>query len=84
MKQQRLTVLCPDISAQRETAMLSCTNVVESNVYPFAKTDRGEKLCKLTSDAIKEMKEDGTLKELSEKWFDTDITVKPEGSEDLK
>ena len=24
------------------------------------------------------------LKELSEKWFDTDITVKPEGSEDLK
>ena len=27
---------------------------------------------------------DGTLKELSEKWFDTDITVKPEGSEDLK
>lgn len=44
----------------------------------------GEKLCKLTSDAIKEMKEDGTLKELSEKWFDTDVTVKPEGSEDLK
>ncbi len=60
------------------------TNVVESNVYPFAKTDRGEKLCKLTSDAIKEMKEDGTLKELSEKWFDTDVTVKPEGSKDLK
>ena len=25
-----------------------------------------------------------SLKELSEKWFDTDITVKPEGSEDLK
>lgn len=30
------------------------------------------------------MKEDGTLKELSEKWFDTDVTVKPEGAEDLK
>ena len=27
---------------------------------------------------------DGTLKELSEKWFDTDVTVKPEGSKDLK
>ena len=27
---------------------------------------------------------DGTLKELSEKWFDTDVTVKPEGAEDLK
>ena len=64
--------------------ILGNTNVVESNVYPFAKTDRGEKLCKLTSDAIKEMKEDGTLKELSEKWFDTDVTVKPEGSKDLK
>ena len=64
--------------------ILGNTNVVESNIYPFAKTDRGEKLCKLTSDAIKEMKEDGTLKKLSEKWFDTDITVKPEGSEDLK
>lgn len=64
--------------------ILGNTNVVESNVYPFAKTERGEKLCKLASDAIKEMKEDGTLKKISEKWFDTDITVKPEGAEDLK
>ena len=24
------------------------------------------------------------VKELSEKWFDTDVTVKPEGAEDLK
>lgn len=64
--------------------ILGDTNVVESNVYPFAKTSRGEKLCKLTNEALKEMKEDGTLKKLSEKWFDTDITEKPEGATDLK
>lgn len=64
--------------------ILGNTNVVESNVYPFAKTERGEELCKLVSETINEMREDGTLKELSEKWFETDVTVKPENTEDLK
>lgn len=64
--------------------ILGDTNVVESNVYPFAKTERGEMLCKLVSDAVVEMREDGTLAELSAKWFGVDVTVKPEGTEDLK
>lgn len=64
--------------------ILGNTNVVESNVYPFAKNERGEMLCKLVSEALKEMKADGTLEELSQKWFNTDVTVKPEGAEDLK
>ena len=64
--------------------ILGKTNVLEVNVYPFAKTERGEELSKLVSGAIKEMHEDGTLKELSEKWFGKDVTVKPEGAEELK
>lgn len=64
--------------------ILGNTNVVESNVYPFAKTERGEELCKMVSETLNEMRDDGTLKELSEKWFETDITVKPENTEDLK
>lgn len=57
------------------------TSVVETNAYPFAKTERGEKLAELASGAIKEMREDGTLKELSEKWFDMDISEKPADAE---
>lgn len=64
--------------------ILGNTNVVESNVYPFAKTERGEELCKMVSETLNEMRDDGTLKELSEKWFETDVTVKPENTEDLK
>lgn len=64
--------------------ILGDTNIVESNVYPFTKTDRGEELSGLVNGAIAEMREDGTLAELSDKWFGTDITVKPEGTEDLK
>ena len=29
------------------------------------------------------MREDGTIKKLSEKWFDQDISKKPEGAETL-
>lgn len=57
--------------------ILGKTNVLETNAYPFAKTERGEKLAGEVSDAIKEMREDGTLKELAVKWFDVDISEKP-------
>lgn len=57
------------------------TSVVETNAYPFDKTERGEKLAKLASEAISEMQKDGTLKELSEKWFDMDISEKPADTE---
>ena len=63
--------------------ILGNTNVVETNVFPFARTERGEKLCELVSGALREMKEDGSLKKISEKWFDMDISIKPEGAEDL-
>ena len=64
--------------------ILGKTNVLETNVYPFAKTDRGEELCQIVSEALEEMHEDGTLSELYQKWFDMDISEKPEGAEALQ
>ena len=61
--------------------ILGKTNVLETNAYPFTKTERGEELCKVVSKAIQEMREDGTLKKLSEKWFEMDITEKPEDAQ---
>lgn len=58
--------------------ILGKTNILETNAYPFTKTERGEELSKIVSKAIKEMKEDGTLKKLSEKWFSMDISDKVE------
>ena len=46
--------------------------------YPFLKTDEGESLCKEFDQVLEEMREDGTLSEISMKWFDIDITQKPE------
>lgn len=48
--------------------------VYEVNAYPFKKDESGEKLQKEVSDAIKGMREDGTLEKLSLKWFDIDTT----------
>lgn len=42
--------------------------------YPFLKGEEGEALCKEFDDALTAMKEDGTLKAISEKWFKMDIT----------
>lgn len=51
---------------------------IEINGYPFAKNERGEELASVVNKALEEMREDGTLKELSEKWFNVDITQEPE------
>ena len=59
------------------------TDILETNVYPFADTDEGKALSEEVSKAIDEMREDGTIKKLSEKWFDQDISEKPEGAETL-
>ena len=56
---------------------------METNVYPFADTDEGKALSEEVSKAIDEMREDGTIKKFSEKWFDQDISEKPEGAETL-
>lgn len=58
--------------------ILGRTNIIEENAHPFVKTERGEMLCELVNGALNEMREDGTLAELAMKWFELDITVKPE------
>ena len=49
----------------------------EEYVFVFDETDEGKKLCDSVSKVIRDMKEDGTLQRISEKWFDKDITVQP-------
>ena len=48
------------------------------SAYPFAKTDKGEELRELTNATLSEMREDGTLAEISNNWFDVDLTQIPE------
>lgn len=48
--------------------------VYEINAYPFRKDEEGQKLAEEVAEAIKAMREDGTLQELSEKWFGIDTT----------
>ncbi|MBK0031413.1 amino acid ABC transporter substrate-binding protein [Erwinia sp. S43] len=42
---------------------------------PFRKDARGEELKAKVDKALTELRADGTLKKISEKWFDTDLTV---------
>lgn len=49
----------------------------EDIAFPFVKTEEGEELSKAFNAEIKKLREDGTLTELSKKYFsDEDITVK--------
>ena len=45
---------------------------------PFKKNERGEKLQKEVSKTIMDMKKDGTLKKLTEKWLYDDLSRMPE------
>lgn len=47
----------------------------EEDCYPFAKTERGAALKEMVDAAIQEMRDDGTMTELSEKWFGYDISI---------
>ncbi len=49
---------------------------IEVNAYPFLKDSGKEEMRKAVSDTIEEMREDGTLKELSIKWFSIDTVSK--------
>lgn len=49
----------------------------EEYVFIFSGTEEGKKLCDSVSKVIDNMKEDGTMQRLSEKWLDKDITVQP-------
>lgn len=44
------------------------------NAWPFVKGEKGEKLRDEVNQALKAMREDGTLAEISVKWFAADIT----------
>ena len=46
---------------------------LEVNAYPFARTDRGRELLKLTDDALTQMFQDGSYAKLCEKWFGMNI-----------
>jgi len=60
--------------------MMGLKPFYEVNAYPFLKGDEGKKTADQISVIIKEMREDGTLAELSNKWFGLDTTVEPEPS----
>lgn len=45
------------------------------SAYPFAKTPEGDALREATNRTLKTMREDGTLRNISNKWFDFDFTV---------
>ncbi|MCY7758450.1 MULTISPECIES: amino acid ABC transporter substrate-binding protein [Bacillus] len=49
--------------------------VYEQVAFPFAKDDAHDKLRKKVNNALDELRKDGTLKKLSEKYFNEDITV---------
>ncbi len=46
------------------------------NGFPFLRTKENEKFVKQVNKALKSLKDEGKLKEISIKWFDTDITKK--------
>lgn len=48
----------------------------EEVAFPFVKNEKGEELQKQFNEELKKLKEDGTLKKISEKYFNEDITVK--------
>lgn len=45
----------------------------EVNAYPFARTERGQALLKLTDEALSQMVVDGSHAELCKKWFGMDV-----------
>ncbi|GAK87184.1 amino acid ABC transporter, periplasmic amino acid-binding portion [Vibrio ponticus] len=44
------------------------------NAWPFVDNARGKQLQTEVNQALSEMRADGTLKTISEKWFGADIT----------
>jgi putative amino-acid transport system substrate-binding protein len=46
---------------------------VEVNAYPFARTERGQTILRLTNEALSQMIADGSYSKLCKKWFDIDV-----------
>lgn len=54
------------------------TGDYQEYAYPFVKGEEGSKLAEEFNKALNEMREDGTLSKISEKWLEMDVTKKPE------
>lgn len=50
----------------------------ETNAYPFKKDEKGAKLAEEVTAALKAIREDGTLANLSQKWFKLNTVDKPQ------
>lgn len=64
---------------------LTIQNVNYKNMpilYGWARKEENKEYIKAFNDLIAQMHEDGTLTEMSEKWFDMDVTSLPEGEVD--
>lgn len=57
---------------------------VNEVAFPFAKTAENEELIADWNQAIEELRADGTLAEISEKWYGMDVTTSPEASADVE
>ena len=57
---------------------------VKQVALPFRKDARGEDLRKKVDVALEQLRADGTLRKISEKWFDQDLSVKPATQEPAK
>ena len=58
---------------------------VGAKAYPFKKGDKkSEELCKTVTKAIQDMKDDGTLAKIYDKWYGMDFSNAPEGVEILQ
>ena len=57
--------------------MAECPTVEEAScALPWRKDDaRSEKICEMFSKATQEMIDDGTMKELCDKWLEVDVTA---------
>lgn len=76
--QSQLTSLSVKEQGEYDIALADCEPLrYETNAYAFLKgSETGEKVIEPMNEAIASMREDGTLKEFSEKWFGIDATEK--------
>lgn len=58
--------------------IIDTTGEYQEYGFPFPKNEKGDELLKEFDKALDEMREDGTLAEISKKWLGMDITSVPE------
>lgn len=66
------------VNIKKNDLDMEVTDIViytEKDAYPFAKTEQNLELVEKVNEVLNSMREDGTLSELSIKWFDIDATA---------